>query len=500
MRHVYHLSGWVVMGVGVLATIAAAALSIFPSMTQGTDINSVIVSGIITAVLGGILARLTISKRDPSAPEIDLSQALLKGVPISAGTLAIAATIWPMLIAQNSALKLNAEHAHRAKPVSQQDTVGQTTAKQHSANIQALLAELSLKLEESKSPGKNPYKALGQTPKKRPPKKVAKIVRKRGKTQQQVARKQNIPQIPEQDGDLDEEKQSPVIVRQVEQQYTLKIPVSEPNPIPTPPKEIIVIATPAVEVPDIEQVPDSTTTISDTDIFTPTKIVDVTVSSAEEDLESGNFYQAEKDLAVLVDEKITDTGSESLAVASAKHNHASALAVKGDLGQASELLEDSIRIKEKLLFDKSDPLLGNGYNNLAAIYRIQKKYPQAIAMQDKAISNQITNLGEKDPRVAISYNNLARLHERSNSLVKAKYYYEQSLGILISSPTPNNPYVSVVRSNYASTLNKLNETDAAETQLKLLRILHNGLQSVEASQQSDSAAIQPESVGDTTTQ
>ncbi|MBF0444771.1 MAG: tetratricopeptide repeat protein [Magnetococcales bacterium] len=511
MRHVYHLSGWVVMAVGVLATITAAVLSIFPGLTQGIDINNVIISGIITTLFGGLLSRLTISKRDPNTAEIELSQILLKGVPLTAGSLAIAATIWPMLIAQNAALKLNAEHIHNVKSAATQNTLGQITANQHSANIQALLAELGLKLEKSKKATPDQQEALGLAPIKK--------AEKRGKTQQK--RGSNVQYKDKDrlldDDNLEKDRKAPLTLLALNTNSTPSNPdmapppsPSEPPPPPSPseppPPEPLPLPPPSEPPPSeppppgpLEVIPDSTTTISNTDIFTTTKYANEVVAKIQHALEASNVTQAESSLVIVVNEQKATTGTESLAVASAKHNHASALAIKGELDQAIELLEESIRIKKLHLAD-TDPSLGKSYQNLASVYKLKGNYQKAISLQNTAISILITNLGEKDPRVAISYNDLARLYERANSLVEAKYYFELALSILVNSPTPNNPYVSVARSNYASLLQKMNQPVAAATQLKLLRILHNGLKSVETSQQSDTTAIQPELVGDTPVQ
>ncbi|MBF0380389.1 MAG: tetratricopeptide repeat protein [Magnetococcales bacterium] len=499
MRHVYHLSGWVIMAVGVLATIVAAALSIFPSVSQGLNFNDVIISGIITAILGGILARLSIPQRNEiTAAKPDLSQFKAKGIPFAAATVAVAATIWPLLVAQNQALQLNTEHVHKPRAVVDGETVGQITAKKHSANIQKLLNELSLKLEKNRSKA-DKQNALRLAPQKKAAKDIRKI-QQRGvpkvRNNKRVAKKTDTKRDindPQTQLAYNSQSKTPGIDPPEESQQQpdpeTPPPELEPEPEPGPEPEPDPVPGPIADNEDspeppseYEVVPDPTTTISNTAIFTNPKIEDEVVAKIQEALETSKITQAENDLVVIVNEKQVTTGNSSLAIASAKHNYASALAIKGDLAQASKLLEESIKIK-KIHLPESDPSLGNSYQNLASVYKLQGKYPQAISLQNDAISNQITNLGENDPRVAISYNDLARLYERSNSFVEAKYYFERSLSILLNSPTPNNPYVSVARSNYASLLKKLNLTDASEKQLELLRILHNGMQSVDVAQQ-----------------
>ena len=71
----------------------------------------------------------------------------------------------------------------------------------------------------------------------------------------------------------------------------------------------------------------------------------------------------------------------------------------------------------------SHPFIASTLNNIASLYRSQKKYEQAEAFYQKALSMRKDLLGDRHPDVATSLNNLAVLYCYQNRYDDAKLLF-----------------------------------------------------------------------------
>ncbi|MBF0447598.1 MAG: tetratricopeptide repeat protein [Magnetococcales bacterium] len=69
VKHTYLLSGWAIMVVGLLAILAPSALSLFGYVSDYPIIDKIVLSGIVTALLGGWIARRSSERLRPHHPE-----------------------------------------------------------------------------------------------------------------------------------------------------------------------------------------------------------------------------------------------------------------------------------------------------------------------------------------------------------------------------------------------------------------------------------------------
>jgi len=113
-------------------------------------------------------------------------------------------------------------------------------------------------------------------------------------------------------------------------------------------------------------------------------------------------------------------------------------------------------------FKPEDPRHAMTLNNLAELYRVQKKLELAEPLFKKALEIKMNNLGLEHEDVAISLNNLALLQydqsnfeEAENGFVKAIHVIEKKLG-------PEHPKLANVLENYAGLLRKMNRRMKAE--------------------------------------
>jgi tetratricopeptide (TPR) repeat protein len=97
MQLTYHLSGKIMMALGLIATIAAASISLFPLIAPKAAMDQIVISGIVTTVVGGMAIFFSISKTTPALTQRGISA---KIVPLLAIFLALGATLWPLIDTQ----------------------------------------------------------------------------------------------------------------------------------------------------------------------------------------------------------------------------------------------------------------------------------------------------------------------------------------------------------------------------------------------------------------
>jgi tetratricopeptide (TPR) repeat protein len=113
-------------------------------------------------------------------------------------------------------------------------------------------------------------------------------------------------------------------------------------------------------------------------------------------------------------------------------------------------------------FQPGDPRHAMSLNNLAELYRIQRKFELAEPLFKKALELKIQNLGEEHEDVAVAWNNLALLQldqsnfeEAENGFVRAIHIVEKNLG-------PEYPRLATILENYAGLLRAMNRRMKAE--------------------------------------
>jgi len=88
-------------------------------------------------------------------------------------------------------------------------------------------------------------------------------------------------------------------------------------------------------------------------------------------------------------------------------------------------------------------------NNLAIIYKKQKKYAEAELLYQRSLNIREKALGPSHPDVATSLNNLAILYEDQGKYAAAEPLLQRSLMILEKALGPKHPNVAVSLYNLA---------------------------------------------------
>ena len=110
------------------------------------------------------------------------------------------------------------------------------------------------------------------------------------------------------------------------------------------------------------------------------------------------------------------------------HEQSIALFQKGDLEAASATGEKALEAATKAL-GPEHLRVATMQSNLAALYRMEKKYAQAEPLYLKALSTREKALGPEDLTVAITLANLAALHDAQDHYEQAGELYRRALAI-----------------------------------------------------------------------
>ncbi|MBX9792246.1 MAG: tetratricopeptide repeat protein [Pirellulales bacterium] len=110
------------------------------------------------------------------------------------------------------------------------------------------------------------------------------------------------------------------------------------------------------------------------------------------------------------------------------HREVSKLFAQGDFARAAERAE---LLKElvKELQGEEHPNYSAALNNLAVLYKLQGKYPQAESLFKEALAIKKKTLGERHPDFATSLLNLARLYEIQGDYQEAERLMQQGVEI-----------------------------------------------------------------------
>lgn len=109
-------------------------------------------------------------------------------------------------------------------------------------------------------------------------------------------------------------------------------------------------------------------------------------------------------------------------------DEAIALYQKGDLAGAEAKAAKSLEVATAAVGPES-PIVATRLNNLAVVYRAQKKYAEAEPLYLRALAIREKALGPNHAEVAVTLNNLAALHDAQDHFVEAEDLYKRSLAI-----------------------------------------------------------------------
>ena len=113
------------------------------------------------------------------------------------------------------------------------------------------------------------------------------------------------------------------------------------------------------------------------------------------------------------------------------------LSREGRRDEAEPYLKRAL-VAAKLGFGETDPHVASACQNLAEMYRLQKKYDLAGPLYDQALAILGETYGPKDIRVAFALHNVAGYYFAQRDWDRASQYYEQALQVKLGSVGPGH--------------------------------------------------------------
>ena len=114
---------------------------------------------------------------------------------------------------------------------------------------------------------------------------------------------------------------------------------------------------------------------------------------------------------------------------------------EGKQAEAERYLKRALEAA-KIGFGPTDPHVASACQNLAEIYRLQKKFDLAGPLYDQALAILGDSYGTKDIRVAFALHNVAGYYFSQRDWDKASQYYEQALQVKLASVGPGHTETS----------------------------------------------------------
>lgn len=148
------------------------------------------------------------------------------------------------------------------------------------------------------------------------------------------------------------------------------------------------------------------------------------------------------------------------------------LARQGRTEEAEKYLVKAVEAAKKGFGDR-DPHVASACQNLAEIYRLQRRYDLAAPLYDEALGILAEEYGPRDIRVAFALHNFAGFHFGQGDYETAAHYYEQALQVKLAAVGPGH-------SETSNTLFHLAEVRWAQGKkqegIRLVRLSLNGLE------------------------
>jgi tetratricopeptide (TPR) repeat protein len=149
----------------------------------------------------------------------------------------------------------------------------------------------------------------------------------------------------------------------------------------------------------------------------------------------------------------------------ALYDQSIALFQKGDNDGAARAAEKGLEAAKATL-GPDDQHLASMQNNLAALYRMQKRYAEAEPLYVQAIAIREKALGPDDPAVALALNNLATLHDAQDHFEEAERLYKRVLAIREKTLGPDHLETAATANSLGELYLAWRRLDQAEPLLK----------------------------------
>ena len=142
-----------------------------------------------------------------------------------------------------------------------------------------------------------------------------------------------------------------------------------------------------------------------------------------------------------------------------------ALFQKGDIAGATLAAAKALEAGKSAL-GPDDQQLASMQNNLAAFYRMQKRYAEAEPLYLQAIAIREKALGRDHPAVALALNNLAILHDAQDHFAEAEPLYKRVLEIREKALGPEHLETAATANSLGELYLAQRRFDQAEPHLK----------------------------------
>jgi len=133
----------------------------------------------------------------------------------------------------------------------------------------------------------------------------------------------------------------------------------------------------------------------------------------------------------------------------------------GCLAEAESAYQEALAIQKQEL-GPEHPAVASILNNLAALYRAQRRLADAESLYQKSLAIFEKALGPEDRQVATVLNNMGELYSSQSRFLKAEPLYQRALAILEKALGPRHPELGSSLNNLGVVYLKLGYLEKAE--------------------------------------
>jgi tetratricopeptide (TPR) repeat protein len=145
----------------------------------------------------------------------------------------------------------------------------------------------------------------------------------------------------------------------------------------------------------------------------------------------------------------------------------------GKFAEAIPIAQRALELAERQ-FGPDHPEVGTALNNLAELFRQQRRYVDAEALTERSLSIYEKALGPEHPSVATALNNLAGLYRYRERYADAERLLKRSLAITEKTQGRDHPDIGVVLTNLADLYEAQGRSGETETLYKRALVLTEG--------------------------
>jgi len=180
----------------------------------------------------------------------------------------------------------------------------------------------------------------------------------------------------------------------------------------------------------------------------------------------GRLHEAVEHLkTALTLEEQASAATDSVEIARALNNLATALIEIGCYDEAELLLRRSLAITEKAL-GSDHPSTSTACHNLAVVMRETERYTEAEPLFRRALAIDEKALGQEHPDVGISLVSLARSLSESGDTTPAESLWERGIALLIKGYGPAHHDIGRARWHYAEHLERTGRIEEAKNEIR----------------------------------